>query len=870
MKADQVDQALRVKFLEEDERLVFWDDRDGEFADYISDGLPPELAEITVLALDDTGGLSTKLLLDQTDRAGKYLLYRAGEPPPPEEDWLLDIRAYSGVFHADVASVWVHELGLASLSLRGHLRDRSVFMGNKERRKKLAALVTSTDTDSELDLKMMAVLAGTDVPQLFSVIRALSDGHLQNGTVDLATEPAVLSTFNKMGLRDAFWDLVHRDFGYCPDTPSLAGLLRALFVTEMHQQAEATFEALRHFNLPAEKRQNAGVCLTQWRDSTTHAASYEVVAAAIGEELHIGEHLRDLALEHVVNVYTFWDAERCVVSGLKNRVRDEAHSITREAVEELVVARRAGHWLNGPGSEGEGPRAVANSYAAIVAAAELFSLRVEYASGFSFDTPEALLEAYHTDLYRFDQLYRTFCANATAAATLGWDLLKEMAGEVEALYDQGFLQRLGLEWSRHLEDGFLAEWAVSSMPPQHRFYEDTVRPYLAKSDRKRAYVIISDAFRYEAAEELCGLLNGRYRMDAELRPMLGVLPSYTALGMASLLPHDSLSYSAKGDVLVDGKSSAGTEARGNQLSTENGMACRASELVAMTTDQAREFTRGSRVVYIYHDVVDARGDTASTEGETFAAVDDCIREVVGLVHFCVSKLNAATVWITADHGFLFQQSAPTGTDKSAFGKKPDGSLKSNKRFVLGRDLGAPKNAHQGNTSVTAGTEDEMEFWLPRGANRFNFVGGARFCHGGAMPQEVVVPLVTVKQLRGKKAAASKIEKVAVQLLGTNHKITMSRHRFEFIQTEAVSDRRKPLTLKVAVYEGSTLVTSIGTLVFDSESDSMEDRKRSVRLDLLTGEFDKKTAYRLVLRDAETEAEVESIPVVIDRSFESDF
>ena len=359
-------------------------------------------------------------------------------------------------------------------------------------------------------------------------------------------------------------------------------------------------------------------------------------------------------------------------------------------------------------------------------------------------------------------------------------------------------------------------------------------------------------------------------MDAKLKPMLGVLPSYTALGMASLLPHDTLSYSEKGEVLTDGNSTAGTLARGQQLSTVQGMACKASELIGMKMDEARDFTKGSRVVYIYHNVIDARGDSAATEGETFAAVSDCIRELVGLVQFCVNKLNAATVWVTADHGFLFQQTAPSKTDKSALSEKPKTALKSNKRYVIGRSLGTAKEAHHGSTQVTAGTDDAMEFWIPRGANRFNFVGGARFFHGGAMPQEVLVPLVTVKQLRGTKMAASRSEKVAVQLLGTNHKITTSSHRFEMIQTEAVSDRRKPITLKAAVYDGATPVTSVDIVVFDSSSDSMEDRKKTIRLDLLSGEFDKKKAYRLVLRDAETDAEVQAIPVVIDRSFESDF
>ena len=67
------------------------------------------------------------------------------------------------------------------------------------------------------------------------------------------------------------------------------------------------------------------------------------------------------------------------------------------------------------------------------------------------------------------------------------------------------------------------------------------------------YVVISDAFRYEAAEELARELNSRNRVKARLEAMLGVLPSYTALGMASLLPHQTLAYkqNANLDVLVD-------------------------------------------------------------------------------------------------------------------------------------------------------------------------------------------------------------------------------------------------------------------------------------------------------------------------------
>ena len=164
----------------------------------------------------------------------------------------------------------------------------------------------------------------------------------------------------------------------------------------------------------------------------------------------------------------------------------------------------------------------------------------------------------------------------------------------------------------------------------------------------------------------------------------------------------------------------------------------------------------------------------------------------------------------------------------------------------------------------------MEFWVPRAANRFHFGGGARFVHGGAMPQEVVVPLVTVTHLRGKEREASRSEKVSVQVLGSSHKITTPKYRFEIIQTEAVSDRRKPITLRAAVYDGAQAVTSVETITFDSTSDSIEERKKSIRLELQKGTYDKTNPYRLVLRDAESDAEVQSLSVVIDRSFDDDF
>ena len=165
----------------------------------------------------------------------------------------------------------------------------------------------------------------------------------------------------------------------------------------------------------------------------------------------------------------------------------------------------------------------------------------------------------------------------------------------------------------------------------------------------------------------------------------------------------------------------------------------------------------------------------------------------------------------------------------------------------------------------------MEFWIPRGANLFHFVGGARFIHGGAMLQEICVPVIRVQHKKDPKdRGKTKAKQVTIQVLGTSHKITTGRHRFEMIQMDSVSDRVKAITMKIAVYEGSESVTNIATVTFESSSDNLEDRKKSVTLQLRDREYDKKTHYRLVLRDAETDVEQQSVDVIIDRAFTDDF
>jgi hypothetical protein len=218
---------------------------------------------------------------------------------------------------------------------------------------------------------------------------------------------------------------------------------------------------------------------------------------------------------------------------------------------------------------------------------------------------------------------------------------------------------------------------------------------------------------------------------------------------------------------------------------------------------------------------------------------------------------------------MYQESALDDADKSALEDKPIGTLKAKKRYLLGRGLGASVKAWSGNTAVTAGTtpDGSLDFWVPKGASRFHFAGGARFVHGSAMPQEVVVPLITV---RLSEAEHAKTRYVSISLLGSTNKVVTSTQRFEFIQTDAVSERVLARSVVVSLRDGETPISNEQSITFDSTSQLLDERKRSILLTVLAGSHDPHKRYDLVMRDALSKVEVLRQPVQVDLAFGNDF
>ncbi len=871
MNTAQITENLSHLFHTEGHHIIFWHDPDQEFVDLV-----PELKldGVQIIHLEDESTLELKVRLELEDHDGKYLLYSPRPEPTPDQDWLLDIRLYSRSFHADRPSMLLSELGLSQHSMREHIRERMKFFKSQDRTQRLKKIISPEDQERDMDTKMLAVLTRAELASTFDILMKLFGEMCGEAGCNYKSPPKSWTDIEKFGLDAFFWQEMSRTFGYSAASPNLSDLLIRLLVGDMANTLRGELpSSLQHFNLQNQGMgTNVSVFVSQWRRDLNHYREYTLVSKQVAEELGLQEHLAAYDAHSLLEVMTFEAVERQIIRSLRSQIiMDEAEQ--SDALKSFILSRRDGHWAT---IHLEGYEHTSNIYAttynALEAALSLQELRREHGQGLSFANAEQMYQAYVRELYRFDQLYRHFHEASDTVELAGWDVLKEVQKEVESCYSNWYLDQISLCWGGFMqgEDGLLKDWSLRDVLKQEHFFYNEVKPLLSSS-RSKVFVIISDALRYEVAEELTRDINSKSRFKAALRSQLGVLPSYTALGMAALLPRNSYGYKQGTDqILVDGKPSASLEQRGEILSDYEGIAVRADDLLAMNKDQGRELVRPWQVIYIYHNQIDATGDSASSESKTFSAVRKAIAELSSLVRFIVNSLNGTNVLVTADHGFLYQDSPPGVLEKSGLGYKPGGVVKAKKRYMLGHDLGEPDNAWHGFTQKTAGTKDAMEFWIPRGVNRFHFSGGAKFIHGGALPQEVAVPVIKVKELDAKAAQKEAVRRVGVSLLGSNRKLVNTICKFEFIQTEKVSDRMLPRTLVVSIRDGDTLISNEQTVTFDSDSDSMEERKRPVKLMLKKGRYDSAKEYALVLRDPETQIEYQRVPVSIDLAFMDDF
>ena len=799
MNDEQIKDKLRELFSKN--RVVFWNDGNREFEEFVS---ALSMDGIEVLRPDKIGQLKTKVLIEMEKPEQNFIVYAPSQEPRHEDDWLLDIRLYSHQFHADRSSMIVEELGLQHHFLWEHIGNRSKFFNSKERLERLKKRVIPSDLEEELDRKMMAVLVRSEGDSFFDIVNTLFSAFTADGGIE--AEPAPWQDIVKFGLEDAFWQLAKEQFGYEDGLASLQKLLCCLFITDLFSKVgDDIGGSLQQFLLPPPRQANAVVCLNNWRDSMRLLEDYDRVACLVEKLLDMEKHISNIPHHALADAVTFVAVEKAYARHLKDIVLAGADPFGAEEARERANKRQGMYWATPPRAKDSqyAPRsALFAVYEAIIQAAGMMKLKKSYDTGFSFNSPKEGFERYTQELYKFDRAYRRFCESAAHAKS--WDVLKELEDRIEDTYANSFLKPLASAWESAAD---LSAWRIDGICNQYDFWNRFPGRDIGERSAT-VYVVISDAFRYEAATELVENLNSKYRFTARLNAMLGCVPSYTALGMAALLPHEHIDINEKGNVILDGKLCSSLEQRSKILEQYDGIAIGAVEVMSLSRDDARERMRDKNIVYVYHNAVDSVGDDSKTEGRTFLAVRDAIDGLDDLVFHVVNTLNPRCVYVTADHGFVYTHQKPDGLDRKKIDSDTDFVI-NKKRYVVAKHTPDIADVNHGALSDTSGVDEdsEMRFVIPRGMSLFYFTGGARFFHGGMSLQEVVVPVIKVEEVRGKDKEKTRERAVKVQVLGTDNIITTGRHRVEFLQVESVSERVKPLTVKIGDRKSTRLNSS---------------------------------------------------------------
>ncbi|MGG1689426.1 BREX-1 system phosphatase PglZ type A [Heyndrickxia ginsengihumi] len=850
MNINQIESALFDIFNEplkdgEQRKIVFWVDKDNEFTENIEQ---LSIEGVKIHKLTDSNQFYTKYLLEEEDPTSSYLIYTNMELGV-EDNWLADTVLYSKTFYADKISLILSDLHIDP-SLRAVVKKYEKFFNNKERFKKFAAQSIENYSEEIIELAIMSVLCNVKTPDFEEVLKAVLMDTLDDN------ENKNLSLLEKFFDIEVFWNYVSINYGYDQEKKSLKTLFIHLVVTAFSQSVDVeNIKELENF-IANHNKTNAVVFVDHWMHHKTDYVVFDEYAEMAEQEIQLPNIINNLPIETFKQADTFPYIDRAIIIYIANGLLTQLEDY--EEYTKLIKLRRAKHYYE----------KFASIYDALYYTVKMQEFYKAHRQGIPQGRAIDLYQSYVNDYYLMDTYYRKFYVSYDEESN--HDLLKKLKTLVEDLYTNWYMGELSSHWSQAVESEMKQDWSLPGVKNQKNFYSSYIGSKVNNGDR--VFVIISDAMRYEVGVELAERLNTETMGTCDVETLLGVVPSITKLGMPSLLPHIEIDMDSQGRVFVDGKDSAGLENRKRIIESKvaDSIAIHFQDVLAMNKAGRRETFKGKKLIYIYHDTIDAMGDKASTEIYTFNAVETSLNQLYDLVKIIRDDLSGTNVFITSDHGFLYQRDELKESDK--IGQESIDAIEVKRRYILSKEQREVSGQLAINLSSIIKNEQKLTAYLPKATLRNKMQGsGINFVHGGASLQEVVVPLLSFKNKRTGQKGAIAIKKVDIKLTNTTRKITNSIFSLEFFQTEKVEDKLIPRTVVIYMAdEVGEVLSNEETIIGDRTFDNPADRTFKLRFVLKSISYDRNKTYYLIIKDTETGVIVEKIPFSINLGIISDF
>ena len=695
-----------------------------------------------------------------------FLLYFNHEKPLNEDNWLLDLELAYHVFHTDQEAMFLQEIGL-EYHFKELVSEHLQFFKAKDRRLKLKELLGEDDGHEDIRMKILAVTFNVDYVNLIDFIHA-------HGADFISEKNEIDKNLEKYNLINYYWAKIKRQFNYEDENPTIYDFLIEVF--------NNSYSLGERSNLSNE----TPVLLSRWKNSLIYRDSFAEISNKVAQDISLERKLNDTTIERIIEDDLFKLTDLKVIHELSNLLCEEA--ISFDKAKQYIKEREQKFWY--PEYQ--------FFYSAIKNASKLIHHIVKF-SNKNYTSFDEGVKDYASSLYRIDEFYRHFIWSYRKVQHN--KILATLASKIEKMYSNDWLLTYNNNWQNIIDE--LETWPTSESSSQQQFFKAHVKPVIDK--KQRLFVIISDALRYECGAELNKKLQATNRYESGIEPMVASLPSYTQLGMASLLPHTELSFKDKSDsILVDGKSSSGVLPRTKVLEANSGVratAINAEDFMKMNSAaEGREFVKEQDLIYIYHNRIDKAGDDTASKEKVFEAVHDEINFLMEVMKK-IANMNGNNIMVTSDHGFIYQHHTLAESEYSVSGHKGE-IWKVNRRFVLGHDL-TNDNVTKAFKSKDLNIASNADVLIPKSINRLKVKASeSRFVHGGATLQEIIIPLIKVTKKRKNTTTF-----VDIDVIQSGNIITTNRLPVSFIQTNLTSEQILPRNIRAGIYVEETLPNS---------------------------------------------------------------
>jgi uncharacterized protein (TIGR02687 family) len=755
------------------------------------------------------------------------IIYRPTEQPDYASNQLLDIELANAhdVFIPDESTLTLTALGLSE-SYRNIVKSNSRFFKNQKRQRDVKKLFP-VDEPEDLQMAIYAALFDAEDKRLERVLTAIFVSYRKS-------REEFVNSLKFIGT-NALADMLGDYFGMpVTDLEKLDALWDSVLISYFKSTLSEGVDLGRYnsYLLP-----NIGNVRIFTRDlMKLFPDEYTRFSLEVVGRYGLDKVLAELKLEEYIDCDAVEAVDDFVITKLIELLSE------KKDISEQLRKREVGFYYTTCQADYQ-MLAAANSFR-LVARKSITELKTT--------DKDTAIKQYADELYKVDMAYRHF--NFYYDRTSKTDEYMTLASEIEYLYGEEWMMKLVEKWEGSVSD---ENWTATKHPMLSEFYEKYLRPLDDKKDR--VFVIVSDGLRYEVAKEIAeqpklAATGG----DVSTGFVLSLLPSITPVGMAASLPHEILEFDGT-SVLADGaKTDASNRDKVLKSANKDNLAIRFEDVRAMKKSEWKPFFSGKKYVYIYHDKIDITGE--HDDMATFAACDSAVREITDLIADLHTTFSGVNVLVTADHGFFYE----TGTVESRrkMPKVPEAD-KQKARYAI--SIAPDKNALNFRLSdMFAGNTKYIS--TPHANVVFAKQGGVgRYYHGGALPQEVVVPVLNFKSSRTSVAR----DKVNITYVGISLKITNAITYLTFRQNEPVSTEKVATRYKAWFEdaEGAKISDEV-TIIADSIEKDAGAREYREKFVFAARSYTPESDYYLVIKD-DNDVETDRIAFKVDIAITND-